>query len=141
MLFILNFIVWIIIPSFIYGTLAASLASTGVSLSSIGVPLSPTFIYAFGGVITGLQVLAALTEGMAVSVPLVTGSYIASAYYIWTVANGGTLAIAQSGMNLTLSFQPLLFLTMLPSLFSVVRAPLNYLLEQHEAANPAAEAV
>ena len=134
MLLAINILFWVVIPSFIYRALAGSLPSSGILLA-------PAFIYAFGAIITGLQVLAALTEGMTVSVPLVTGSYIASAYYIWAAVDGGTMVVSQSGIHLTLSFQPLLFLLMLPSLFGAVRAPLSYLLEDQEAANPAAEAV
>ena len=139
LLLIENLIFWVVIPAFIYETLARSLSSAGISLLSIGILLSPTLIYTFGGIITGLQVLAALMEGMTISVPMVTGSHIASAYYIWTSTNGGMLAVSLSGISLTFAFQPLIFLLMLPSLFGVVRAPLNYLLEDHEAANPAAE--
>jgi hypothetical protein len=134
LLLTINAVFWVVIPSFVYQALAGSLPTTGVALS-------PIFIYTFGVIITGLQVLAALTEGMTVSVPLATGSHIASAYYIWAAVDGGILAVSQAGIRLTLSFQPLLFLLVLPSLFGAVRVPLNYLLEDHEAANPAAEDV
>jgi len=109
------------------------------SLSSSPMPITSTFIYTFGAIIIGLQVLAALTEGMTVSVPLVTGSHIAVAYYIYAAVNGGTLALTAAGMGLSLDLRPLLYLMMLPSLFSAVRVPLAYLAEEHEAARAAAD--
>ncbi len=99
--------------------------------------ITPTFIYTFGAIITGLQVLGALTEGTGASVPFVTGSHIASAYYIYAAVDGGTLALSTAGMGLSLDFRPLLYLMILPSLFGAVRAPLAYLAEEHEAARPA----
>lgn len=94
----------------------------------------PAFIYAFGAVITGLQVLGALTEGMAVSVPFVSGSYVVSAYYIWVATSGGNLPLSAAGLAVVLSFRPIVFLLMLPSLFGALRAPLTFLLEESEVA-------
>ena len=128
----INVIIWVIIPSYVFGLISGSLPSSPL-------PITPGFIYAFGAVITGLQVLGALTEGMAISIPLLTGSHIALAYYIYAAFNGGTLALSAAGMRLSLDFRPLLYLMMLPSLFSAIRTPLTYLAEEHEAARPAAD--
>jgi len=99
------------------------------------------FIYAFGAIITGLRVLGALAEGTGASIPFVTGSYIASAYYIYAAVDGGTLALSTAGVGLSLDFRPLLYLMMLPWLFSAIRTPLAYLAEEHEAARPAPDFV
>lgn len=129
---VINLVFWVIMPSLIYG------AVSGLSSSS-PLPVTSAFIYAAGATITGLCVLGALTEGMAVSVAFVTGSYLASAYYLYAVVNGGIFAYSASGTSLSLDFQPLLFLILLPSLFSAVRAPLAYLAEGHEAVRPASD--
>lgn len=124
-----NLVLWVLIPSVIFSEL-------GRALPSSPIPLSNGFIYTFGIVITALQAIGTLTTGMAVSVPFVSGSFIAEAYYIWSAVSGGTLAFSASGLAITLAFQPLLFLLMLPSLFSAVKAPITYLLDQSEAALP-----
>ncbi len=129
-----NLIFWVIMPSYVFGFVSGSLPSTPL-------PISLTFIYTFGAIVTALQVLGALTEGMAASVPLVTGSHITLAYYIYAAVNGGTLALTAAGMGLSLDFRPLLYLMMLPSLFSAVRTPLAYLADEHEAARPAPDIV
>lgn len=128
---VLNVTLWVVIPLFIFGLVSQSLPPG--SLTTI----TPTLIYAFGAIITGLQVLGALTEGMGASIPFVTGSHIASAYYIYAAVNGGTLALSAGGMGLSLDFRPLLYLMMLPSLFGALRAPLAYVAEEHEAGRPA----
>jgi hypothetical protein len=123
-----NVIVWILLPSFISSYLAASLPS--IPLANL------SFIYAFGAVITGLQVLGALTEGMAVSVPFVAGSYLVSAYYIWAATDGGMIPVSAAGVSIILSFRPLVFLLMVPSLFNAVKAPVTFLLEGNEVTRP-----
>ena len=129
---VVNMTLWVIIPSLIFGLISGLLPSSPLAFSR-------TFIYAFGATITGLQVLGALTEGMGVSIPFVTGSYIASAYYIYAAVDGGMFALSTAGMGLSLDFRPLLYLMMLPSLFGAIRTPLTYLAEEHEAARPATD--
>ena len=129
---VINLVSWVVIPSLIYS------AISGLSSSS-PLPVNLTFIYAVGATITGLQVMGALTEGMALSVPFVTGSHFTSAYYLYAVVNGGIFAFSAAGVSLSLDFQPLLFLILLPSLFSAVRTPLAYLAEGHEAVKPASD--
>ncbi len=128
---VLNLIVWVIIPSLISSSLAG--AGSSIPLGNL------QFVYAFGAVITGLQVLGALTEGMAVSVPLISGAFVAAAFYVWEAVDGGRLSFDASGLPVTLTFQTLLFLLILPPLFNAVRVPLEFLLERSEAAMPAKE--
>jgi hypothetical protein len=130
----LNIVFYIVIPSILFQYLN-SLAS-GVSI-----PLTPTLIYTFGAVITGLQVLGALTEGMVVSVPFESGGYLATAVYIYMAADGGILALSASGFNFAFSMQPLIFLLVLPPLYGALRTPISYLLEYHEAARPSPDTV
>lgn len=125
----LNLTLWIIIPSLIS------------SLLTQGFPTLPLanlrFILTFGIIITGLQVLGAITDGMAISVPFVSGAHLASAFYIWELVAGGTLSLSAEGVSVTLSLQTLLFLLVLPSLFGAVRAPVEFLMERSEAGLPA----
>jgi len=130
---VLNATLWVVIPSLIFGLISGLLPSGPFPRETI----TWTFIYAFGATITGLQVLGALTEGMGISIPFVTGSHIASAYYIYAAVDGGALALSTAGMGLSLDFRPLLYLMMFPSLFAAIRTPLAYLAEEHEAARPA----
>jgi hypothetical protein len=127
----LNVVLWIFVPTIIASYLSQSL--TGIPLVNL------QFIYAFGLTITILQALGTLTEGKAVSVPFISGSYIASAIYIWEAVEGGVISVSTPQGAVTLSFTPLLFLFLLPSLFSAVKAPLTFLLEQSEVAREAPE--
>jgi len=129
---VINLILWVVIPSYLFGLISGLAPSNALTIT-------PAFVYAFGFTITGLQVLGALTEGMAASVPLMTGSYVAMAYYIYAAVNGGTLALTAAGIGISLDFQPLLYLLVLPPLFSAVRTPLTYLADEHEAARPSTD--
>ncbi len=128
---VLNVVLWILLP-----TILASYISQALPSSPLTVPV---FIYAFGAAITGLQVLGALTGGMALSVPFISGSYLVSAYYIWVATDGGNLPLAAAGVSIVLAFRPLVFLVMLPSLFGAIRTPLTFLLEESEVARPATD--
>jgi hypothetical protein len=134
---VINVTLWLIIPSLILGLISGLLPSSPYPRETI----MWAFIYAFGAIITGLRVLGALAEGTGASIPFVTGSYIASAYYIYAAVDGGTLALSTAGVGLSLDFRPLLYLMMLPWLFSAIRTPLAYLAEEHEAARPAPDFV
>lgn len=134
LLFILNVVLWVVLPS-----LLLQYVTSLVPPSSV--PFSLDLIYAFGAVITSLQVLGALTEGMLVSVPFDSGSYLATAIYIWVVLNGGFLALTARGITFAISFQALVFLAVLPPLYGAVRVPLAYLLDVHEASRAAPDAV
>lgn len=127
-----NAIMWILVPSFLSGALARYAPP---SISDL------PMIFAFGAVITGLMALAALTNGLGVSVPFRTGAYLAEAFYIWTFLDAGVLNIDVSGITITLSFETLVFIMALPSLFNAVRAPLQYLMEESEAVKPITDVV
>ncbi len=131
---VINLILWVIMPLFIFDSISGLLPSGSLTITT-------TFIYALGLTITGLQVIGALTEGMAASVPSTTGSYVASAYYIYAAVNGGTLALSTAGIGVSLDFRPLLYLMVLPFLFSAIKTPLTYLADEHEAAGPAPDFV
>ena len=128
-LLVINTVLWILVPSLISSEIVSLLPSTPLA--------SLSFIYAFGAMITGLQVLGALTEGMVVSVPFFSGSYVASAYYLWVAGEGGVLSTNVQGLQLTIEFRLLLFLLVLASLFNAARAPLYFLLHQSEVSRPA----
>ena len=131
---IFNLVVWVVVPSLIFGELERGLPSSPITFST-------DFIYAFGAVITALQTIGTLTMGMGLSVPFVAGSYLAEAYYIWAAVDGGLMAFSAAGVAISLSFQPLLFLLMLAPLFNAVKAPINYLLDQSEASRPAPDTI
>jgi len=133
----LNIVVWVVVPYFLYSGLLR-LEPTASSAASSGI-FSLDFIYTFGAIITGLEVMGALTNGMAVSVPLISGGYIASAYFTYALVNGGTFALDAAGLKFALSFQLLLFLLMLPSLFNAVKGPISFLLERTEAGRGASD--
>lgn len=124
-----NLAVWVLVPTLILGELESGLPSTPLVLSS-------DFIYAFGIAITALQGIGALTMGMALSVPFVSGSYVAEAYYLWTATQGGAFSFSVYGWNIELTFPTLLFLLVLPTLFNALKAPIAYLLDQSEASLP-----
>jgi len=134
MVAIFNALLWIAVPS-----LLAQLLGSEATTSPI--PLNTSLIYVFGITITALQGLGELVKGTGVAVPFKSGSYIAEAFFIWSAADGGLISFNATGVGIRLAFQPLLFLLMLPSLFSSVKAPLVYLLEETEAASPASDAV
>jgi hypothetical protein len=127
-----NVISWVIVPVYVFNYISGSIPSSSLTIT-------PTFIYVFGAVITGLQVLGALTEGMAPSIPLVTGSYIAVAYYIYVAVNGGTLTLTMAGTGVSLDFQPLFYLMVLPPLFSAIRTPMAYIAKENEATRPTSD--
>jgi len=131
---LMNSILYIFIPLVLLSYLNS--IAPGVSI-----PLTLTLVYAFGGTITGLFVLSALTEGMIVSIPFESGGYLATAVYIYVAVDGGTLALSESGFGFVFSMQPLIFLLVLPPLYGALRTPLSYLLEYHEAARPSPDAV
>jgi hypothetical protein len=126
-----NFVLWILIPSAISFFIATTMPD---------LPLANLrFILTFGAIITGLQVLGAITDGLAISVPVFSGAYVASAFYIWEAVEGGTLSFVAAGMPVTVSLRTLVFLLVLPALFNAVRGPVEFLLEKSEAGLPARE--
>jgi hypothetical protein len=134
MVALLDIVFYIIIPSILFQYL-------GSVYQGVNIPLTSTLIYTFGAVITGLQVLGALTEGMIVSIPFESGGYIAIAVYIYMAVDGGTMALTAAGHSFVFLIQPLVFLLVLPPLYGALRTPISYLLEYHEAARPSPDTV
>jgi hypothetical protein len=119
-----NLVLWILIPSAISFYIGTTLPD---------LPLANLrFIFTFGAIITGLQVLGAVTDGMAISVPIFSGAYVASAFYVWEAVEGGRLSFVAAGMPITVSLGTLVFLLILPLLFNAVRGPVEFLLERSE---------
>ena len=125
---ITNVLIW-----FVVGNLLSSLITGSIPTTSF----TSSLVLTYGIIITALQTLGALTEGMALSVPINSASYIASAYFTYLALDGGKLSVAVRGLRIELVFPVLLFLLMLPSLVNVVRIPLTYLLEGSEAGREA----
>lgn len=124
----LNVLVWIFIPI---------LFSRFTMPSPQTINLSSNLVFTFGILITVLQALSILTEGLIISVPFLSGSHIASAYYIFSILNGGELSFDYQSFHIEFDFPLLTYLLMLPSLFNAIKAPINYLLEESEASRPA----
>ena len=125
---ITNVFLWFVIGNLLSSLIAGSIPTTSFTSS---------LVLTYGIVITALQTLGALTEGMALSVPFNSASYIASAYFTYLALDGGKLSVAVQGLRIQLVFPLLLFMLMLPSLINVVRIPLIYLLEGSEAGREA----
>ncbi|TLY00303.1 MAG: hypothetical protein E6K90_04080 [Thaumarchaeota archaeon] len=123
-----NVFIWFVIGNLLSSLIAGSIPTTSFTSS---------LVLTYGIVITALQTLGALTEGMALSVPFNSASYIASAYFTYLALDGGKLSVAVQGLRIQLVFPLLLFMLMLPSLINVVRIPLIYLLEGSEAGREA----
>ena len=122
--------------------LIPSLLAVGLGTISPSSPLLVyPFVYEFGAIITSLQALASLTDGSPLSVPFSSASWIVAAYFVWVGASGGSLPLVYDGTSFTFSFQPILFLFMLPLLFNAVREPLEFLLERTEASALISDAV
>ena len=118
---------------FVIGNLLSSLITGSIPTTSF----TNSLVLTYGIVITALQTLGAITEGMALSVPFNSASYIASAYFTYLALDGGKLSVAVRGFRIELAFPLLLFMLMLPSLVNVVRIPLTYLLEGSETGREA----
>src|SRR2546425_9451196 len=123
-----NVIIWFVVGGLLSGLITGSIPTTS---------FTSTLVLTYGIVITALQTMGALTEGMALSVPFNSASYIASAYFTYLALDGGKFSLAVRGLRIQLAFPLLLFLLMLPSLVNVVRIPLTYLLEGSEAGREA----
>jgi len=120
----LNLVLWVIIPQYLGSLLSSSVPSTPLAI--------PAFIYTFGLIIALFQVVAALTEGMGISVPFVSAYHLVTAYYNWVVTQGGLISVAANGTHIVLYFTPLVYLILVSPLFDALRAPLAYLLQRRQ---------
>jgi hypothetical protein len=117
---VINLIFWVVIPYYIGMFLQGKVGGTPLTI--------PTFVYEFGALFTILDVGAAFFDGMAVSVPFLSGVALLSAVYLWLVTNGGNLSIATSGISVALDIQLLVYVFITPSIWAAIRAPLAYLI-------------
>ena len=114
-----NQALWVAVPYFL-GTLLVGRVE--------GSPLTiPTFVYEFGFLFTVLEVGAAFFDGMAMSVPFLSGVAVLSAVYLWLVTNGGYLSINAGSIFIALDIRLLLYIFIVPSLWAAARAPLSYI--------------
>lgn len=117
---VVNVILWIVVPYYLGSFLVKFVPD---------IPLAvPSFVYEFGILFIVLDVGAALFQGMAVSLPFVSGAALLSAVYVWFVTDGGSLQVTTSGITVGLDFRLLLYLFIVPSLWAALRAPLSYLI-------------
>ncbi len=116
---VLNAVIWIVIPYYIGTLLAGKVPDTPLTI--------PTFVYEFGILFIFLDVGAAFFQGKAISVPFISGAAILSAVYLWLVTNGGVLSFSSSGMSFGLGFTMLLYVLILPSIWSAIKAPISYM--------------
>lgn len=119
---ILNVILWIVVPYYAGVFLAKYVPSSPITI--------PTFVYEFGIILTILDVAAALTEGMGISVPFISGAALVSVLYLWMITNGGNMAVSAQGTTLVLGFELLVYLLIVPSLWAAARAPLSYIVHR-----------
>lgn len=122
--FIINFVFWVVIPYYLGVLLAGRVSGSYLEI--------PSFVYEFGALFIVLEVGAAFFDGMAVSVPFLSGVAILSAVYLWYVTNGGALAVTSGSITFALWFRNLVYLFVLPSLWAAARAPLAYLIWRRE---------
>jgi hypothetical protein len=119
---IVNVVLWIVVPYYAGVLLAKYVPSSPITI--------PIFVYEFGIILTILDVAAALTEGMGISVPFISGAALVSALYLWIITNGGNMSVNAQGISLVLGFQLLVYLLIVPSLWAAVRAPLSYIIHR-----------
>jgi hypothetical protein len=117
---ILNLVLWIVVPYYIGTLLAGRVPSSPLTI--------PSFVYEFGIVLTILDVGAAFFEGMAISIPFVSGAALVSALYLWLVTDGGNLRFNAAGTTIALEFQFLVYLMIVPSVWSAIKAPVAYMI-------------
>jgi hypothetical protein len=122
---VINAIFWIVVPYFLGMFLQKFVPNTPLAI--------PSFVYEFGIVFIILDVGAAFFQGMAISVPFISGAALLSAVYLWLVTNGGNLEVTASGYTIGLGFQLLVYLFVLPSIWAAIRAPLSYLIWKRSA--------
>jgi hypothetical protein len=118
--FILNLFLWIVVPYYLSGLLAGRVPQSALT--------GLAFVYEFGILFIILEVCAAFFHGKAISVPFISGAALLSVAYIWLATNGGYLTVNASALSITLSFQLILIVLILPVIWAAVSAPLSYLI-------------
>jgi hypothetical protein len=121
----LNAVFWIVVPYYLGTLLVGKVPDSAITI--------PTFVYEFGIMFIILDGGAAFFQGMAISVPFISGAALLTVVYLWLVTNGGNLSIRTSGIDIGLGFQLLLYVVVLPSFWAAIRAPLSYLVWKRNA--------
>lgn len=116
--FIVNFVMWILIPALVAALITGRVADTPL--------MSSAFIYEFGALFIILDVGAAFFKGTAVSVPFLSAASLLAAVYLWLVTSGGNIIITAAGLDIGLEFRVLLYIIILPSIWGIVKSPLSY---------------
>ena len=117
--FVLNTILWLAIPYYVSGLLVGRVGESALT--------GLTFIYEFGVLFIILEVGAAFFQGRAISVPFISGAALLSIAYLWLATNGGNLTVSASGLTVSLGFQLIVYVLILPAAWAAVNAPISYL--------------
>jgi len=116
---VLNAFLWLAIPYYISGLLVGRVGESALT--------GLTFVYEFGVLFIILEVCAAFFQGKAISVPFISGAALLSIAYLWLATNGGNLTVDASGLSITLGFQLIVYVLILPALWAAASAPLSYI--------------
>ena len=119
---IVDAVIWIAVPYYVGNYVSRAIPS--FQLSDL------TFDLEFGGTLTALAVLGVLLEGRWPWVPITMASNLVIAYYLWVSTNGGLLSVSSQGTNVVLSFQLLVILMIVPSLWGALRAPIAFFIQR-----------
>ena len=117
--FIANFVLWIVIPYYIGTLLVGRVPESALTV--------PSFVYEFGALFIMLEVGAAFFRGKGISVPFLSAVAVLAAVYLWLITNGGNLSVTAAGIDITLGFQTMVYVLLLPEIWAAIRAPLSYL--------------
>ena len=118
--FILNTILWLVIPYYLSSLLVGRVGESALT--------GLTFVYEFGILFIILEVGAAFFQGKAISVPFISGAALLSIAYLWLATNGGNLTVDAAGLSVSLDFQLIVYVLILPSVWAAVSAPLSYMI-------------
>ncbi|MDG6925931.1 MAG: hypothetical protein JRN09_05210 [Nitrososphaerota archaeon] len=125
---VVNALIWFFIPEYLLGALGQ--ADAGVA------SFTYALVLVFGMTITGVEVLAALTQGSALSTLFSAGASIASAFYVYLATGGGVVSVTSGAVTVVLTFPVLVALMVIPALFNVARLGISYLLDESEGSRP-----
>jgi hypothetical protein len=125
---VVNAVVWFFIPQYLLGAIEQTPADV--------ISFTYGLVVVFGATITGVEVLAALTRGSALSTLFNAGASLASALYVYLATGGGAVSVTTGEVTVELTFPVLVALMILPALFNVARLGISYLLDESEGSRP-----
>ena len=126
---VVNLVIWYFIPTFIYSQLQQSLSS------AVPLPEFSETILIFSSVIIIFSVLSSIFRGHPLSFFFAASGWLASAYYLVFLLNGGILTaslkdlssivptnalVGLNSLSLTIDFQPIFYLILVPTLLGVI---------------------